>query len=280
MGNAEWRMQNGECRMGNGEWGMQNGECRMENAECTNMRVRAFFVSFILAFVLGAGSFGQDFQKDVIQTMGGELIITFIGHGTLIFEYQEKVIHIDPWSHLADYSELPKADVILLTHEHGDHFDPTAIETVSKESTQLFLTEICFKKLKKGKIIRNGEYVGAAGLPVEAVPAYNTFARRGNGKPYHPKGDGNGYIITFGDTRVYVAGDTEYYPAMDNMQMIDIAFLPMNLPYTMAPLMVAICAKAIHPKIVYPYHFGETKHEELVKLLMHTDIDVRIRSMK
>lgn len=244
------------------------------------MRIRNLFISFLLTFGLGVGSFGQEFQKDVIQTMGGELVITFIGHGTLMFEYQEKVIHIDPWSHLADYTKLPKADVILLTHEHGDHLDPKAIEALSKENTELILTQLCFKKLKKGKIIRNGEFIGVAGLPVEAVPAYNTFARRGNGKPYHPKGEGNGYIITFGDTRVYVAGDTEYVPEMKKMQLINIAFLPMNLPFTMSPSLVAICAKAINPQIVYPYHFGETKPEELVKLLMGTGIDVRIRSMK
>ncbi|MCK5821099.1 MAG: MBL fold metallo-hydrolase [Bacteroidales bacterium] len=244
------------------------------------MKIRAIIFSFLFVTVLNVGSYAQDFQKDVIQTMGGDLIITFIGHGTLMFEFQGKVIHIDPWSHLADYTKLPKADAILLTHDHGDHLDPDAINTISKEGTELVLTEICYKKLKKGKIIRNNEYIGVVGLPVEAVPAYNTFARRGNGKPYHPKGEGNGYIITFGDTRVYIAGDTEYFPAMEKMQMISIAFLPMNLPFTMAPTMVAICAKAINPQILYPYHFGDTKPEELVKMLMGTKIDVRIRSMK
>jgi len=244
------------------------------------MRNKGFIVLFMLTFCLGSSSIGQEFQKDVIQTMGGELVITFIGHGTLMFEYQNNVIHIDPWTHLADYTKLPKADVILLTHDHGDHFDPKAIEAVSKENTEIILTKLCYKKLKKGKVLSNGDYTSVAGFPLEAVPAYNTFARRGNGKPYHPKGDGNGYIITFSNTRVYIAGDTEYYPEMDKMLNISIAFLPMNLPFTMAPSLVAICAKSINPQIVYPYHFGETKPEELVKLLMGTGIDVRIRSMK
>ncbi len=241
---------------------------------------RFSFIFILLSFGLGASLFGQDFHKDVIQTNGGDLVISFIGHGTLMFEYQEKVIHIDPWSHLADYTKLPKADVIMLTHDHGDHLDPKAIDAISKENTELYLTKKCYKKLKKGKVVSNGDYFSIANLPVEAVPAYNSYARKGNGRPYHPKGDGNGYVISFSDIRVYIAGDTDYYPDMKKMQMISIAFLPMNLPYTMAPQMVAICAKAIKPQIVYPYHFGETKPEELVKLLMNTSIEVRIRPMK
>lgn len=239
-------------------------------------------ILLLLAVSLGfmSKSYSQSFQTDTIETIGGDLVITFIGHGTLMFEYQNKVIHLDPWSNLADYKTLPKADVILVTHEHGDHLDPVAIADVSKESTDLILTENCYKKLKKGRIMRNGDFVGAGGLPVEAVPAYNTLSKRGNGIPYHPKGDGNGYIITFGDIRVYVAGDTEYYPDMAKMESINIAFLPMNLPYTMAPPLVAICAKAIKPQILYPIHYGETKPEELVKLLLGSSIEVRIRSMK
>lgn len=224
--------------------------------------------------------FSQDFQKDVIQTLGGELIITFIGHGTLMFEYQDKVIHVDPWSKLADYSQLPKADAILITHEHGDHLDPVAIDSLSKEGTQLFLTQLCYDQIKKGTILKNGDYSAIIGLPMEVVPAYNTMARRGNGKPYHEKGDGNGYIISFNDVRVYIGGDTEYYPDMKKFQAITIAFLPMNLPYTMTPELVAICAKTIKPKILYPYHFGDTNPEDLVRLLIGRGIDVRVRAMK
>ena len=129
-------------------------------------------------------------------------------------------------------------------------------------------------------MLKNGDYTAVVGFPVEAVPAYNSLARRGNGKPYHPKGEGNGYVINFSTTRVYVAGDTEYVPEMDNLLDISIAFLPMNLPYTMEPRLVAICARTINPKILYPYHFGETVTEDLVKLLLGSGIDVRIRPMK
>lgn len=234
----------------------------------------------ILFWMTVSSGFSQDFHKDIIPTLGGELTITFIGHGTLMFEYQEKVIHIDPWSRLANYDQLPQADAILITHEHGDHLDPGAIETLTKEGTELFLNQNSYKEIKKGKILRNGDYTAVAGLPVEVVPAYNTMARRGNGKPYHPKGEGNGYIMTFTDVRVYIAGDTEYYPEMDSFQAITIAFLPMNLPYTMTPELVAICARTIEPKIVYPYHFGETNPDKLTKLLMGSGIEVRIRPMK
>ncbi len=242
------------------------------------MKKALSLISFI--FLVSLSATAQEFQKDIIETIGGNLTITFIGHGTLMFEYQDKVIHIDPWSRLADYSKLPKADAILITHEHGDHLDPEAIKAIEKENTELILTKICYKKLKKGRILNNGDYTAVAGFPLEAIAAYNRLARRGNGKPYHPKGDGNGYIITFANTRVYVAGDTEYIPEMDNLHDISILFLPMNLPYTMDPQLVALTAKVIQPKILYPYHFGETKTEELIQLLLGSGIEVRIRSMK
>lgn len=234
----------------------------------------------IILICSGMISYAQEFQKDIIPTVGGDLTITFIGHATLMFEYQNKVIHVDPWTRLADYTKLPKADVILITHEHNDHFDPEAIKAIEKEGTQILLPKICHDQLKKGKLINNGDYTAVAGLPVEAVAAYNILAKRGNGKPYHEKGVGNGYVITFSNVRVYVAGDTEYIPEMENLQDITIAFLPMNLPYTMDPELVAITAKQINPKILYPYHLGETNTEELVNLLMGSGIDVRIRSLK
>jgi len=233
-----------------------------------------------LIIASGMSTYSQEFQKDIIETVGGDLAISFIGHGTLKFEYQDKVIHIDPWTRLADYSKLPKADAILITHDHNDHLDPEAVKILEKENTEILLPRICHEQLKKGRIINNGEYATAAGLPVEAVAAYNILARRGNGKPYHEKGVGNGYIISFSNVRVYVAGDTEYIPEMDKLQGIKIAFLPMNLPYTMEPALAAIAAKALKPEILYPYHYGESNTDDLVRLLMGSGIDVRIRALK
>lgn len=129
--------------------------------------------------------------------------------------------------------------------------------------------------------MRNGDVTTVEGLKIEAVPAYNLIHMRSPGVPFHPKGIGNGYIISFGDKRVYIAGDTENTPEMKALRDIDIAFLPMNLPYTMTPEMVADAAKAFHPKALYPYHYGDTDTAKIVALLKDTpDIQVRIRKMR
>jgi L-ascorbate metabolism protein UlaG (beta-lactamase superfamily) len=128
--------------------------------------------------------------------------------------------------------------------------------------------------------MRNGDVQTVAGLRVEAVPAYNLVHKREDGQPFHPKGAGNGYILTFGDIRVYIAGDTENTPEMKALKDIAIAFLPMNLPYTMTPEMVAEAAKAFRPRVLYPYHYGDTDTRKLVDLLKgETGIEIRIRRM-
>lgn len=219
-------------------------------------------------------------ETDAIQTSAGELKITFVGHGTLMFTFGDKVIHVDPVSAEADYSKMPKADLILVTHEHYDHLDPAAIAAVRKESTAIVLTAKCAEAVRGGIVMKNGETRTVAGLAIEAVPAYNVLHKRPNGLPFHPKGEGNGYIIAFGDKRVYIAGDTENIPEMKTLKNIAVAFLPMNLPYTMTPDMVADAARAFRPRILYPYHYGKTDTSQLVKLLAaEKDIEVRIRRM-
>jgi len=221
------------------------------------------------------------FEQDTIKTSAGDLIITFIGHGTLMFDFDGKIIHVDPVSREADYTDMPKADLILVTHEHGDHLDPKVIKHLRKESTSLILTEACAEKVDGGIVMRNGDVKTIQGLKIEAVPAYNIVHMRRGSTPYHPKGRGNGYIITFGDRRVYVAGDTENTPEMKQLKDIDIAFLPMNVPYTMTPEMVADAAKAFKPKILYPYHYGQTDPNKLVGLLKNSKgIEVRVRDMQ
>jgi L-ascorbate metabolism protein UlaG (beta-lactamase superfamily) len=223
----------------------------------------------------------KDFEIDTISTSGGDLKITFIGHGTLMFTYGGKVIHVDPWSKLADYSKLPKADLVLITHEHQDHLDADALKKISTKQTQILLNSESSKKVKDGAAMANGDVKEAVGVKIEAVPAYNLVHKRDTGQPFHPKGMGNGYIITFGDKRVYVAGDTENTPEMKALKGIDIAFLPMNLPFTMTPEMVADAAKGFKPKILYPYHTGDTDLSKLTALMKDTpEIEVRLRKMK
>jgi L-ascorbate metabolism protein UlaG (beta-lactamase superfamily) len=236
----------------------------------------------LLSAIMVVSAFAQEkFETDIIKTSAGDLKVTFIGHGTLMFNFGGKVIHVDPYSDVADYNALPKAHLILLTHEHGDHLDLKALNAVRTEKTVVVLTEVCTKQVQGGVVMMNGDVKTVEGLKIEAVPAYNIVHKRDTGQPFHPKGAGNGYIITFGDKRVYVAGDTENTPEMKGLKNIDIALLPMNLPYTMTPEMVADAAKAFKPKILYPYHFGETDTSKVVSLLKGTpEVEVRIRKMK
>jgi L-ascorbate metabolism protein UlaG (beta-lactamase superfamily) len=237
----------------------------------------------VMLLVMGAGAVnGQDkFESEVIKTGAGELKITFIGHGTLMFTFGGQVIHVDPVVQYADYGQLSKADLILITHEHGDHLDLKAVEKLRKPGTQVVLNKVAFGQVAGGLVMANGEVKTVAGLTIEAVPAYNLVHKPDSGEPFHPRGRGNGYIITFGDKRVYVAGDTENTPEMKALPNIDIAFLPMNLPYTMTPEMVADAARAFKPKVLYPYHFGKTDTARLVALLQGApEIEVRIRRME
>jgi L-ascorbate metabolism protein UlaG (beta-lactamase superfamily) len=221
------------------------------------------------------------FQKDTLTASTGPLVITFIGHGTLMLQHAGWTIHIDPVGGFADYAKLPKADLVLITHHHGDHLDPAALEQVVSEKTIVIQTKLCAEKYPKGKVMANGDTRKEAGIAIEAVPAYNLVHKRPDGTPFHPKGEGNGYVLTFGDTRVYIAGDTENTPEMKALKNINVAFLPMNLPYTMTPEMVADAAKAFRPGILYPYHYGKTDPGLLGTLLKDTkDIEVRIRQME
>ena len=217
----------------------------------------------------------------MLATSAGDLTIMFVGHGTLVFRLGDRLIHVDPVSREADYDSMPDADVILVTHEHGDHLDPDAIAKIRTADTEIVVSSSCAGRLEGATVMKNGETRTVGGFEVTAVPAYNVVHKRSGGEAYHPKGNGNGYVIRFGDTRVYVAGDTENTPEMKALEDIDVAFLPMNLPYTMTPEMVADAARAFRPRILYPYHFGDTDTGELVRLLQGEEgIEVRIREMR
>ena len=225
-------------------------------------------------------SINTGFESDIFPTSEGELTITFIGHGSLMLEFKQLNISVDPFSRLADYAQMPKADLILITHEHQDHLDLSALAEIRTEQSDIVLTSTCAQQVTGGIVMQNGDRQVVRGIPIEAVPAYNLVHKRDNGQPFHPKGVGNGYILTFGDLRVYIAADTENVPEMKALTNIDVAFLPMNLPYTMTPEMVADAARAFKPRILYPYHYGNTDPQRLLELLEDKkEIEVRIRQM-
>ena len=240
---------------------------------------RIFLLITLAAMKLSV--FSQDMPVvDKINTSSGIVEMRFIGHGSLLFSINNFVIYIDPVRTSGSYENLPKADMILVTHEHGDHLDPDLIKTLRKDATIMFSNENAAASVSWTKVMKAGDINIVNGITIMAVPAYNIKNLRAPGQPFHPKGVGNGYVITIGDKKFYVAGDTENIPEMKNLKNIDVAFLPMNLPYTMTPEMVADAAKSFNPAILYPYHYGNTNTEEIVNLLKNSGIEVRIRNLK
>ncbi|PJC61113.1 MAG: metal-dependent hydrolase [Ignavibacteria bacterium CG_4_9_14_0_2_um_filter_37_13] len=243
--------------------------------------MRSIFTLIVFLFAVYSLIAENNFQTDVIKTSAGDLKIIFLGHASLIFEFNNQTFYVDPVSKYADYSKLPKAVLILITHEHGDHLDLNAIDLLVKDDTKIFCNEASLSTAAGGSVLKNGDMASFKGIKILSVPAYNVVNKRENGEAFHPKGIGNGYVLTFGNVKVYIAGDTENIPEMKNLKGIDIAFLPMNLPYTMTPAMVADAVKMFNPKILYPYHTGNTDVNEIVKLLKDKkDCEVRIRKMK
>ncbi len=233
------------------------------------------------------------FEEDTIKTSRGDLKVTSIANYSLMFNFNGRVIYVDPVGRLADYSSLPKADAILVTHVGPDHIDPATIKSLSTDKTELEVCPHCWMYLENGDIMINDETKTVAGLRVEAVPAYNIKGQLGNGKPNTSKGTANGYVITFGDKRVYVAGETENVPEVESQKKIDVAFLPVNSIAaegaaggaaglrTMTPKMFAETVTAMRPKIVFPYAYGNNDPKTLMALLKDDQgVDVRVRDLK
>lgn len=233
-------------------------------------------VFLILTVVAGTAE-----AQDTLKTNKGEVIIHFVGHASLYIAYNGLIIHIDPWSRVANYDTLPKADLILLTHQHRDHLDTTALKALAKPQTYTIMAPVCLEHFKPAaayELIANNQKTQWQDIEIEAVPAYNIVHLRPNGQPYHPNGEGNGYILNIGEKRIYIAGDTENIPEMQHLGNIDIAFLPVNLPFTMSPSMLADAVKKINPAIVYPYHYGQTDLDEVqLRIRAVSAAEIRIR---
>ena len=245
----------------------------------TPMKTIAIITALAMTTTIAAESLAAEFKTDTFKTKGGkEVVITAIKHASMRIQYDGFDIQVDPvvkFAPVTDYSKFPKADVILVTHEHFDHFDRDAIETLKKDGTQVIANPSVQKMIGYGTAMANGESrVVCNGIAIDAVPAYNMTAGR---TKFHPKGRDNGYVLTLDGLRIYIAGDTEDIPEMVKLKDIDIAFLPCNQPYTMTPEQVAKAAKTIKPKVLFPYHYSETPIKRVAELLVDTSIDVRIR---
>jgi L-ascorbate metabolism protein UlaG (beta-lactamase superfamily) len=241
--------------------------------------MKNIFLTLIL-IAMTTSVFSQNLPEiDKISTSAGDVELYFIGHASLMFRIGDFVIHIDPVRSSGKYDNLPKADLILVTHEHYDHLDTELINTLRKQTTVMFCNAATAEKVPWAQIVKPGDVKTIKNISVEVVPAYNIVNERSKGQPFHPKGVGNGYIVKIGDKKFYIAGDTENTPEMKALKNIDVAFLPMNLPYTMTPEMVADAVTSFKPGVLYPYHFGDTNTDEIIRLLKGTNIDVRIRKL-
>ena len=239
---------------------------------------------FLLNLPVAFGAIAPNRQADIVQTSKGPLKMTPIYHGSVMLEFGGKIIHVDPWSQ-ANYSGLPQADLILISHAHADHMDPPLIKTLRKESTIVVTSPAIADTLNgvAGEVetMNNGEQKTFLGLEIEAVPMYNLVFGSGPGKPFHHKGIGNGYILNFGATRVYFSGDTECIPEMKALKNISVAFLAMNPPRTMPPAEAAACVKEFRPKIAYPYHYRGQNTQEFADALKNTPgVEVRLRKLE
>ena len=214
---------------------------------------------------------------DVVKTSQGEVRITPIQHGSVMLEIDGKIWHVDPWSG-GDYSSRPKADVILITDIHGDHMDPKAIAAIKKSTTVIVAPQAVSETVTEAKAVGNGERITVSGVEIEAVPMYNLKRGPEAGKLYHDKGRGNGYVLNVGNKRIYFSGDTEAVPEMKALKDIDVAFVCMNLPYTMPPEEAAAGVKTFRPKVVYPYHYRGSDLDVFVNALKNEPgIEVRLR---
>ena len=246
-----------------------------------NQLVMKTIIITLIIMAMTAPVYSQDLPEvDRISTSAGDVELFFVGHGSLMLRTGDFIIHIDPVRSSGKYDKLPKADLILVTHEHGDHLDTDLIGALRKSATVMFCNGASASKVSWAQVMKPGEVKTTGNITIEAVAAYNIVNERSKGQPFHPKGTGNGYILKIGDKKFYIAGDTENTPEMKALKGIDVAFLPMNLPYTMTPEMVADASMAFRPQILYPYHFGETNTNEIIGLLKDTGIEVRIRNLK
>ncbi len=236
------------------------------------MRILALVCASLLPLTIFAAAASEEFP-----TSDGVVRITPVRHASLSIEGGRMVIQVDPWG-VSNYASAPAADLILITHEHGDHLDPEAIAKLRKPSTIVAGPATVPEKLPGAVLLSNGDTKSFGKWTVAAIPAYNMKRMRPDGQPFHPRGEGNGYVLTFGGKRFYISGDTEGISEMRALKNIDVAFICMNLPYTMPPEEAADAVRTFKPKVVYPYHSRDSDLSVFEKALAGSGIEVRIRN--
>ncbi|MEQ1947848.1 MAG: MBL fold metallo-hydrolase [Bryobacteraceae bacterium] len=235
------------------------------------MKISTLTLSLALAVSAFAAKPAEEFK-----TKAGVLKITPIMHASFTIEAGGKVIQVDPA--MGDFTGSPAADIILITDIHGDHLAPAQIAKLKKQGTTVVIPGAAQKDVADGVVMKNGETKKFGDFEIEAVPMYNIKRGPAEGKFFHDKGRGNGYVVTFGGLRVYISGDTEGTPEMRALKNIDVALVCMNLPYTMPTDEAADAVKAFKPKVVYPYHYMGQETAKFADALKGSGVDVRLRN--
>ncbi len=236
-------------------------------------------IAILLLILMWPGLASAQYRiKDVLPTSKGDLEIEVIGHCFYHFTFNRLNIYVDPIPNVGDISKLPKADLILITHDHRDHLSTSTIEFLSKYDTKVIASKSCIKKMDFGDFLENGTQTTFKDIYIKAVAAYNVVNLRPDDVPYHPKGEGNGYFLVFGDKTVYIAGDTEYIDEMRFFMKPDVAFIPIMLPFTMGEDLFIKTVKKVKPKILYPVHYNTNLNPLVEKLkTAMPDLEVRLR---
>ncbi len=236
----------------------------------------------VLVFFLNLQVFGQRTKADQIKTERGPVTVHPIHHATLALTYNGKTIYVDPTGGAEAFSGLNEPDIILITDIHGDHFSSKTLKALDTKNTAFIVPNAVAEQMTKIfddqlTILRNGETTAEAGISIKAIPMYNLPQ---SPDAYHVKGRGNGYVLTMGGKRIYIAGDTEDIQEMRSLENIDVAFIPMNLPYTMTVEQAADAVLDFEPAIVYPYHYGDSDIQKFKRLVNegNPDIEVRLRN--
>ena len=227
-----------------------------------------------LAFAVFAATALAAATPEEFTTSAGTLQVIPIQHASVLIKAGGKVLYVDPAQ--GTYDGLPPADYVLITDIHGDHIAPAVVDKLKKASTVIVAPKAVAEKFPGAVVMANGDTKNIGEFKVEAIPMYN-LKPADNGQTYHEKGRGNGYVVTYGGKRFYFAGDTEGIPEMRALKNIDVAFIPMNLPFTMTPQAAAEAVRDFHPAVVYPYHYRGQDTAIFAKALEGSGIDVRLR---